>query len=704
MLTFIQRSLPIALLLTAVAAPLTGQQRGVAPDDYYRMVSVGDVAVSPDGAMVAFTRTTVVEEDNRRKREVWLQRLQDGRPAGEPFRFSDPSRDSSSPRWSPDGSLLSFQSQRGPELESVWFARVTAPGGEAFQIEGVRGTPVWSPDGEWIAYTWAEPREEGERVGWISPDAVTSTLDAERFDGRVITYWNYKSDGRLEFVPHPATTPSRQLYIVPAEGGEPRRLTDFDFDVSAPVWAADGRVLFVSGDEEQGSMEVRQTRDLFAIPFDGGEPRKITTNPGSESSPAVSPDGRRLAFLSTAASGAKRELLVVEIDATGAFNGSPRTLTADWPYDAGAPEWSADGRRLRFSTNHHGNSHLFEVDAGGGEVRQVTSGDRQLDSFSFSADERVMAYTGTDATTPVELFAAAADGSREQRLTGFNDEWLAEVTIMPAERLTWTVSDGTEIEGWVIKPVGFQPGESYPMVLKIHGGPHSMYGNTFFQTFHVLSNAGMFVLYSNPRGSSGYGNEFQYATLGEWHLIDQEDFLTGVDAALAAYPEIDADRLGVSGGSYGGVSTNWLTATTDRFAAAVTSRSITNWFSWWGTSDVPNLTEFEFGGFPWEQRDRYTRLSPITYVENVTAPTLIIHSENDWRTPMADAEQWFMALQKLGVPSEFIRYPRSSHGLSRTGEPWLLVDRLERIRSWFSHWLVENPEQLPPRSGVVTQQ
>ncbi len=260
---------------------------------------------------------------------------------------------------------------------------------------------------------------------------------------------------------------------------------------------------------------------------------------------------------------------------------------------------------------------------------------------------------------------------------------------MPAERLTWTVSDGTEVEGWLIKPVEHMEGGSYPLILKIHGGPHGSYGNTFFHTFHVLSAAGFFVLYSNPRGSSGYGHDFQYATRGEWGIVDKEDYLGGVDAALARYPEADPDRLGVSGGSYGGFMTNWLTATTDRFQAAVTSRSITNWESWYGTSDAQGLTEFEFFGPPWEQRDLYRRLSPISYVENVTAPTLIIHSENDYRTPIADGEQWFIALKKRGIPVEMVRYPRSSHGLSRTGEPWLLVDRLERIRSWFVHFLQE---------------
>jgi dipeptidyl aminopeptidase/acylaminoacyl peptidase len=302
-----------------------------------------------------------------------------------------------------------------------------------------------------------------------------------------------------------------------------------------------------------------------------------------------------------------------------------------------------------------------------------------------------MAFTATDAVTPTELYVAAGDGTTEEKATGFNDDWLRNVTLVPPERLTWQVADGTEVEGWVIKPVGYREGNSYPLVLKIHGGPHSAYGNTFFHTFHVLSAAGFFVLYTNPRGSSGYGHGFQYATRGEWGIVDKEDYISGLDAALAKYPDADSERLGVSGGSYGGFMTNWLTATTDRFQAAVTSRSISNWESWYGSSDAQGLTEFEFYGPPWERRDLYRRLSPISYVENVTAPTLIIHSEEDFRTPIGDAEQWFMALKKRGVPVEMVRYPRSSHGLSRTGEPWLLVDRLERIKSWFVHFLIEDP-------------
>ena len=697
----------VAIQLFAPAGA-AAQGPGYAPDLYYRLVGVGEVAVAPDGSHVAFTVTTVVEDENRRHREVWLQPLEGGRPTGDAFPVTSSNEESSDPRWSPDGSLLAFSSLRGDDPNPVWFLRVRGAGGEAFHIEGVEGSPVWSPDGTLIAYVKAPDAETpdsagggaGSREGWIAPDAVSRTLDASRFDGRVITSTRYKRDGRLALQPHYLSRAKRQLMVVDAAGGEPQQLTELSFNAGVPVWSRDGGVIFFTGDErEDDELDSENSGDIWAVDAQGGTVRRLTSNPGTESAPAVSPDGRYVAFLSTPARGSQTDLLVAEIGSDGHFRGSPVNLTGDWDLRPGAPTWSGDGTGVYFSAGIGGDSHLFHA-APGGFARQVTSGARRLSSFSFSASGDVMAFTGTDAVTPAELYVGPADGSSEQKVTRFNDGWLSGVDLMPAERLTWTAEDGTEIEGWVVKPVGFRPGGSYPLVLKIHGGPHSAYGNTFFPTFHVLSAAGFFVLYTNPRGSSGYGHDFQYATRGQWGIVDREDYLAGVEAALVAYPEIDANRLGVSGGSYGGFMTNWLTATTELFSAAVTSRSITNWESWWGTSDAQRLTEYEFYGPPWEQRDLYRRLSPISYVENVTAPTLIIHSESDYRTPIGDGEQWFMSLKKRGVPVEMVRYPRSSHGLSRTGEPWLLVDRLERIRSWFVHFLIDNPPRSRAATGV----
>ena len=677
-----------------VAATAGAQPSGLQPTDAYKEIGVGEVAMSPTGTLLAFTVTTVDEEKNRRHREVWLQQLRGGQTDGEPYRFTDPTVDSSASAWSPDGRLLSFRSERGEDDNGIWFARVTAPGGEAYHIEGVDAAPVWSPDGAWIAFVRepAADNAEGDkpRDGWIAPDAISNTLDAQRFDGRVITSTRYKRDGTLALRPHPSVDAKRQLFVAAAEGGEPVQLTTLPFHVGSLVWTADAsRIFFVGNEAEDDEGNRNETQDLYVVPREGGEPRQLTSNPGSEYAPAVSPGTEQLAFLARTERGAETDLKVVNLRPDGRFAGPARTLTREWDLTPGAPTWTPDGATLRFTAGVSGNRHLFEVTLRGELMRQVTSGSRQIGSVSTSDDGQVMAYTVTDAVTPAEVYTNRGDGSLQRKVTSFNAGWLAGVTLQPAERLTWTVADGTEIEGWLITPVGYEPGRSYPLILKIHGGPHGAYGNTFFRTFHVLSGSGFFVLYTNPRGSTGYGHAFTYATLAQWGEMDSEDYLSGIDAAIDAYPDIDETRIGVSGGSYGGFMTNWLTATTDRFAAAVTSRSIVSWESWYGGSDAQGLTEFEFEGTPWEARERYRRLSPISYVENVTAPTLILHSEHDYRTPIGEAEQWFMALKRRGVPVELVRYPRSSHGLASTGEPWLLVDRLERLRSWFAHWLID---------------
>ncbi len=696
-----------ALAVTAVAlSPLSvgAQSRGLVPDDFYREIGVGEVAISPDGALVAFTVTTIDEDANRRHREIWMQELAGGQPSGDPFRFTDPTREASAPVWSPDSRLLSFQSPRretdSDETEDTnptWFARITFPGGEAFQIEGVEGAPIWSPDGQWIAFlkrpSDATDGVAAERRGWIAPDAITNTLSAERFDGRVITTMAYKRDGTLTLLPHPSTPAKRQLFIVSAAGGPAVQRTDLAYDVGELVWSPDTQRLYFTGDAlEDDEYSDDLTTDIYVIDRETGDPHTLTSNPGDELSPHVSPDGTALTFLHTRARGEETDVRVVDLTADGRVRGLPRTLTSDWPFVPGAPTWAPTGDAVRFLAGVRGNRHLYEVTATGDLIRQVTSGDRDVQSLSASSDGLVMAYSASDVVTPAEVFVNRRDGSGQRPVTSFNEEWLAEVTLQPAEKLAWTLTDGSQVEGWLIKPVGYEAGRQYPMILKIHGGPYGAYRNTFFRTFHVLSNAGFFVLYTNPRGSTGYGHDFMYATTPGWGEIDAEDYLAGVDIALEAYPDIDPDRIGVSGGSYGGFMSNWLTATTNRFAAAVTSRSIADWTSLYGSTDAQSLLDFAFEGPPWEQPERYDRLSPITYVENVTAPTLIIHSENDYRTPIGDGEKWFMALKKRQIPTEMVRYPRSSHGLSRSGEPWLLVDRLERMRSWFTHWLNEPSE------------
>lgn len=691
----------LALVVVWFGAVSVGAQpRGLMPADYYREVVVEDVAMRPQGDLVAFTVMTIVEKDNRRHREIWLQALSQGRPSGAAYRFTSPTEESTQPRWSPDGSLLAFTSRRDKDDNTAWFARVGGNGGEAFHLDGVEAEPVWSPDGKWIAYAKAPvrdrdgdgaPDKRDEREGWVAPNALSKTLDAKRFDGRVVTSTRYKSNGTLPWMPHYSTRDVAQIFVVPAAGGAPVQVTRLAYAPSQLAWLADSQTIVFTGDEQQDNeLNSDLTVDLFAVSRAGGEPRRLTTNPGAERAASVSPRGDRLAFQHQASVGAESDIYVVDIGSDGSFRGAPRNLTASWDRAPGAPRWTADGRAIRFDAESNGNAHVFEVPLDGTpRVRAVTTGDVSIRSASESRDGAYMAYRLDSPMSPSELYVANGNGSSAQPVTRFNAAWLSAVTLQTPERLTWKVADGTEIEGWLVKPVGYTPGRSYPMVIKIHGGPHTQYGNTWFSTFHILSASGFFVLYPNPRGSSGYGHAFTYATRGKWGVLDSEDYLAGVDTALARYRDIDPKRVGVSGGSYGGFMTNWLSATTDRFAAAVTSRSITNWESWYGTSDAQRLTEYEFGGAPWQARDLYRKLSPISHVENVKIPTLIINGENDWRTPPTDGEQWFMALKKRNVPVELVNYPRSTHDLSRTGEPWLLVDRLERIRSWFDYWLNE---------------
>jgi dipeptidyl aminopeptidase/acylaminoacyl peptidase len=318
----------------------------------------------------------------------------------------------------------------------------------------------------------------------------------------------------------------------------------------------------------------------------------------------------------------------------------------------------------------------------------VTTGERQLRGFTLSADTRSLAYTSSDITHGSELYLTAIARGQERRLTSFNDSLLKQVPLIPADTFWFTGVGGLKIQGWLMKPYGYQPGKTYPLVLSIHGGPHSNYGNVLFPEFQMLASQGYWTLFTNPRGSSGYGHAFTFSTRGRWGMEDYQDLMQAVDVAIArAKGGVDTTRMAVLGGSYGGFMTNWIVGHTNRFRVAQTDRSIFNWYSWYGSSDAQGLTDYEFSGTPWEADSLYRALSPMTYANNMRTPMLIVHSEDDKRTPITDGEQLFMSLRKRGVPAEFVRYPRSFHGLSRTGPPWLLVDRLERIRTWFAHWL-----------------
>ena len=682
----------LLVLVQAPAAPRPWQAT-----DYYRLSAIAGTTLAPDGRLVAFTVTTVVEDKDKRHSEIWLART-DGSAA--PFRFTSAVTEAEHPVWSPDGSLLAFTSRRESSSDNIWFLRTQAPGGEAYQIRGVKAAPVFSPDGKRILFAWSgEEPESLKTQTWrsrVSPTAITRGADPKRFDGRVYTSLPFKGDERGYLAPRETRRPDH-LYIVPVAGGTPRAITKGLVSQREAAWSPDGRRVAFVQDSTEIQEFVRQNRPaIYVMTLADSSIRRIETGLTSSSSPAWSPDGTTLAFLCSHGRGEETDVCVVP-----ASGGAARNLTSSWDLDPNEPSWSPDGKTLFFDANTRGNTHLFAVLVAGGPVRQVTNGERTLRGFTFSRDGRTLAYSGSDVTRPFEVYAApfptGAPGA-ERRLTAINDSLTASVAMIPADTFWFTGVGGLRIEGWLMRPLGYQPGRSYPLVLSIHGGPHSNYGNILFPEFQMLAGQGYWVLFTNPRGSDGYGHRFMFATRGRWGMEDYQDLMQAVDQVITR-GQVDTTRMAVLGGSYGGFMTNWILGKTRRFAVAQTDRSIYNWYSWYGSSDVQGLTEYEFMGAPWEADSLYRALSPMTFASRINTPLLIVHSEDDFRTPITDAEQLFVMLRKRGVPSEFVRYPRSFHGLSRTGPPWLLVDRLERIRTWFAHWIGIGFEPPPVTSS-----
>ena len=697
-------------LAVPAAIKLPKGPRAMVLADWYRVVNVSSPAVSPDGKRVAMTVTKAVEAENKRHNEIWVVNT----AGGEPQRWTSPSTESSNPRWSPDGKFLFFTSQRAGGEGSTWAIRLDQPSGEAVQISTY---PNGSMPLNGSFAVFADPaRRDTTPPNGVHPfarmqpmakptfDAITRPAEPARFDGRHVTDMSYKVNG-VGFVPGRADARSwrpAQLWRQTVGDTAKRQFTATFYSHRSPEVSPDGKwIAFIADarlradsvvDFERDSLSRlpynkardeadRNDVDMYVLPSTGGTPRKVSEWMGAESDITWSPDSKQLAFVGRPSRIKSARIYVV--DMTG---GAPRNLLGDWQFEPGSLSWLTTGH-LQFTADIGGRSAILRADLTGKTApKELVGGRRQMRGASYDAAGNVLAYTATSMTKPTELFVATADGLGERQLTHFNDDLNKDVVWSDAERFTYKSVGDMEIEGWLMKPYGYSQGKKYPMVIYIHGGPHSAYGEGWFDEFQNLAAQGMFVLFTNPRGSSGYGADFTYSTRGRWGMEDYEDLMKSVDI-VAARPDVDSTKMGATGGSYGGFMTTWMATKTDRFKAIETDRTITDWTYWYGSSDAQGLTEFEFYGKPWDNQALYDTLSPIRYVQKVKTPMLLVQSEEDHRTPMGSAEIWFMSLKKQGVPVEMVRYPRSNHDLSRTGEPWLLVDRLGRIRQWFSFWL-----------------
>ena len=661
------------------------ETRGMVPEDITRLVEPGDPRLSPDGSMVAFSVTTMDGKANEYRSRIWLVPA-DG--SSKPRAFTAGKKRDARPRWSPDGSHLAFVSHRD-EKGSQLYVMPVATGGEAVELatsaEEIEQV-AWAPDGESIAYT-VRVRDE---------DHYGKEKEKDRPPRRVT-----RLRSRLENVGWVVDRP-RHLFVVPADGsGEPVALTSGEHEVGGFTWSPDStRLTFTSARHE--SWDLDWANDLFTVGAGGGEPVQLTQTGRSYERPSWSSDGRSIAVMVdlTPLVGPSHTQIAV-LPASG---GEPVLLTQDLDRQCAPfvsqrePVW--DGTDVLFQVEDHGATHLYRAPADGtGKPELVLGGHRTIKSFDAVAGALVVAVS--DATTTTELYAFA-DG-KERKLTSFGRSFAKDLQFAEPERFVATSADGTEVEAWVMRPVGYEPGKQYPTLLNIHGGPFTQYGLTFFDEFQVEAGAGYAVVYANPRGSSGYTEAWGQAIRGPlaeekpgsgWGGVDYEDLMAAVDEAVSRFDFIDPDRIGLMGGSYGGYMTSWIIGHTDRFRAACTERGVNNLISLEYGSDGAGVFRTMLGNSHLDEPEEYLRQSPITYVRNITTPTLILHSEGDTRCPIEQADQLFVALRMLGREVEFVRFPGEGHELSRSGAPRHRVQRMEVILEWFERHLGEMPD--PP--------
>ena len=684
---YLQRNRLFLSLLVAVAlaAPALAN-RGVTAEDYFAFRFPGDAHISPDGKQVAYVVTVIDQQRNRRVSSIWLVDT-DGRSA--PRRLTAEGVNSNAPRWSPDGSELAFLSTRNAAAgESAPGAAAEAArpqicilhmdGGEAQVVSHLKnGVNAFqgSPDGKrFVAVSRLGPSDE------VAPGARKS-------DVRHYKHISYKFNDTGWF-----DDKRSHLWVIEAAGGKDKQITSGDdWNDTDPQWSPDGsRVAFVS-DRSGREYDDSHNKDVWVISADGGALTKISDHAFDDNLPRWSPDGKQILF---AGQTKRREFPKLYVAASAGGSAS-KLIVDDLDLIPGNLHW-AGANEVRFETGVKGAEHIFRIDLAARKTVPVTSGERSVRGFDINEKAGVMAYIANDFEHMDDVYASALDGSGERQLTHVNAKLWSELELAKVERIPYKSTDGWAIDGFLVKPVGWQPGKKYPMVLSVHGGPAGQYGVDWYHEFQVYAGKGWAVFFCNPRGSTGYGQKFERGIVNNWGGMDYQDVMAGVDVALKQNPWIDRDRLGVTGGSYGGFMTNWILGHTNRFKAAVTLRSVSNFISDDGTRDGAYGHEDDFDGFLFDDFDQYWNASPLKYAKNVKTPTLVLHSDNDYRVPIEQGEQWFRALRHYGVNAEFVIFPRENHNLTRTGEPKHLVESLNWQVYWFDRFLNGNENAKPP--------
>jgi dipeptidyl aminopeptidase/acylaminoacyl peptidase len=640
---------------------------GMQPRDVYELTGVSDVRLAPDGADVAYVVWAIDGEANDYRQAIWLAATHASRP---PRRFTAGPNDAQ-PRWSPDGTRLAFVSRREGDKRQLYVIPVA--GGEARRLSELKedvGEPAWSPDGSRIAFT--------ARV----PDEAYAQDDDARRAPRRFRRLQYKLD-------NVGWTGDRRrhVFVVAADGAsEPVRLTDGDFEHAHPAWSPDGsRVAFSSSRGEDWDIEA--AGDVYVVDATGGAVDRLTDGDGVYYAPAFSRDGTLLACKWTP--GGYDSPRHAQIAVVNAATGSGRRLLTTSldrncdPYpELREPIW--DGDRIVFAIEDRGSIHIYAVSPDGGEPELLLGDEQNLHGYDAAAGR-----VACSASTAAALAELHVDGVA---LTEVGSAFAAGRDLVEPERFTAVSGDGSEVDAWMMRPAGFEEGRRYPLLLSIHGGPFAQYSTGFFDEFQVAASAGYAVVFANPRGSSGYSEEWGRAIRGAggepgWGTVDYDDLMAVTDEALRRYDFVDPDRLGVLGGSYGGYMTSWIVGHTNRFRAACSERALNHFVSFYGSSDIGWWFKAYFGEFVHDDVDAYLRRSPWSYAKQIETPLLILHSENDLRCDVEQAEQLFTTLRLLRRDVELVRFPGESHELSRSGNPAHRVQRFEVLLEWFDRYL-----------------
>ncbi len=655
--------------------PVLYAQEIVTLDSWPGLVSVQDPVLSPDGQAILYQRVRTDLEDNTYEVQLRIHNDQKDQSYDLALQVEEA-------QFSPDGTYVSYRATYGG-IYGIYRAKLLEATDGSYELDPpvlvaplrrsnhflghfTRKNYAWSPDGKYIAYVSADPATCTVREDENAPREITRTL--------------YKS--RTGFSDNCKT----RIYLAESDGRSRRPLTDSSYDSHSLSWSPDSKSLAYLSNRSSNP-DHNYNNELWLIDIATATERRITSTEGTEHDPQWSPNGAVIAYpatrrpLNTKDSPSENTLLY-QIDPE---TGTTQPLTAGLDRRVAHPRWHPGGKWLYFSARDAGNQHLYRVRAGA-EPEVVIREEGMVGDFRVY-NERIV-YTFQQAAQPAEVYSCNLEGGQRIKHTFENFGWTRTYQLAQVEDFWFTSFDGTRVQGFVAYPTTLDAGVSLPVIHRIHGGPHGMYGQRFDILNQILVGNGYAVVYINPRGSIGYGQQFADGTLQNWGGGDYRDLIAGIDTALVRFPFLDGTRMGVTGGSYGGFMTNWMVTQTDRYRAAVTLASVSNLVSFYGTSLYQLLIETEFNGLPWDNFEDLLKYSPIMHVDRVKTPTLIVHGENDMDVPITQAEEFYIALRKLGVPTKFIRYPNEGHGFA---QPQHQVHYIEQLMAWMDQYVKDIP-------------